>query len=856
MPDWLHLPLAVLAIGALCAAMPASADAKPLRPPAVPLVTHDPYFSIWSPADSLTDAPTIHWTGAPHRLTALIRIDGAVMRLMGTEPKDVPAMRQTALEVHPTRTAYRFAGEGLELTLTFMTPALPHDLDVLARPITYITFAARSADGKPHSVEVLFDASAEIAANTPDQHVQSERVTIGRLTALKAGTTEQPVLGKKGDNLRIDWGYLYVAAATDRIAAMAVTDANGRIAFAKTGALSLASRPSPLASDQSLAVALDMGRVGSRVVRRTVMIGYDDLWSIEYFRTKLRPYWRRNGDDMEAVLRKAADEQARLTTACARFDAEIERDLRAAGGEEYVRLGVLAYRQALAGNKLAADANGRPLLFPKENFSNGCIATVDVIYPMAPQFLLFSPTLVKAMLIPILDYAASPRWRWPFAPHDLGTYPRANGQVYGGGERTEENQMPVEESGNMLILMAALARIEGNADFAARYWPQLSRWAEYLKDKGFDPENQLCTDDFAGHLAHNVNLSAKAIMGLASYALLCDMRGEKERAEAYRALSRDFAARWVQAAADEGRYRLAFDRPGTWSQKYNLVWDRILGFGLFPDHVLKTEMAWYRRTQNRFGLPLDNRRDYTKLDWTVWTACLSGNRADFDALIAPVADWLNATPDRVPITDWYDTKTGKCVGFRARPVVGGLFIKLLYDASVWRRWARRDGTPDGPWAPLPAPPQVTAVVAAADREPAEWRYTFDEPGTGWEKPEFDDRSWSLGRSGFGTPQTPGAIIGTRWTGSRIWIRRTFQLRQSDLEGLRLWVHHDEDAVIYLNGVLAASLNGFVTEYGDVEISPTALAALRPGVNTLAVHCRQTAGGQYVDVGLVQVRNAR
>ncbi|MBM3495816.1 MAG: DUF4965 domain-containing protein, partial [Armatimonadetes bacterium] len=523
----LHLGLAVLVVSALCAVAPVSADMKPLRPPAVPLVTHDPYFSIWSPADALTAAPTMHWTGAPHRLHAVIRVDGSPMRLMGTEPQDVPAMRQTGLEVHPTRTVYQFSSDTVEVTLTFLTPALPHDLDLLARPITYITWEVRSKDRKAHAVQVLFDASAEIATDTPDQQVESERLSIGPLTALKVGTSEQPVLAKKGDNLRIDWGYLYVAAATDRIASMAVTDAEGRNTFAKTGALPLASGLSSRAHERTLGCAFDMGKVGSRAVQRTVMIGYDDIWSIEYFRTKLRPYWRRDGDDMAAILRKAADGQARLTTACARFDAQVEKDLRAAGGEAYVRLGVLAYREAFAGNKLAADANGRPLLFPKENFSNGCIATVDVIYPMAPQFLLFSPTLAKAMLVPVLDYAASPRWKWPFAPHDLGTYPKANGQVYGGGERTEENQMPVEESGNMLILMAALARVEGNADFAGRYWPQLTRWAEYLNAKGFDPENQLCTDDFAGHLAHNVNLSAKAIMGLASYAMLCEMRCDR-----------------------------------------------------------------------------------------------------------------------------------------------------------------------------------------------------------------------------------------------------------------------------------------------------------------------------------------
>ena len=611
----------------------------------------------------------------------------------------------------------------------------------------------------------------------------------------------------------------------------------------------------PAASAPVAAIALPPARVAGQAAEWLVLLAYDDLYSIQYMKRNLRPYWRRGGWEAADLLQAAAREFPALRERCAAFDAELMADLERAGGADYARLCALAYRQCFAAGKFVADAHGQPLQFPKENHSNGCIGTSDVFYPMSPQFLLFGPTLAKSFLVPFMNYAASERWTFPFAPHDLGTYPQANGQVYGGGERTEQNQMPVEESGNLLLLFAAIAQMEGRADFAGLYWPQLERWAAYLKDKGFDPDNQLCTDDFAGHLAHNVNLSAKAICALGAFGRLCAMRGDAARAEEYGKLARAFAARWVKEADDGDRFQLAFDKPGSWSQKYNLAWDRILGLDLFPPEVARKELAHYRKVQNDYGLPLDSRKDYTKLDWTLWTATLTQERADFDALLAPVMRFVNESPDRSPLTDWYQTKTARKVAMTARPVIGGVFLQMLYDRATWAKWAGRERTRAAGWAPRPRPPKVTAVVPTARDAQAVWRYTFDAPDAAWVQPGFDDSGWKEGPAGFGTAQTPGATVRTVWNTPDIWLRRVVELPEGAADRLALLVHHDEDVEIFLNGVPAAQAKGYLTDYEPMEIAGPARAALKPGPNLLAVRCRQTMGGQYVDVGLARVEPA-
>ena len=688
----------------LCTA-PFAAVAQPdtpaaLRAPATPLVVHDPYFSIWSASTRLTGGPTRHWTGVAQELNGIIRVDGKNYRYLGDANRNLPVLEETHREITPTRTVVNLQCAEIELTVTFLTPAFPEDLRVMARPITYLTWDVKSRDDAEHDVSLYFDADGAIATDRPDEPVVWSRAEIEGLHLLRVGTSSQPMLQKYGDDLRIDWGYFYLAIpAGEGTSELAAGNQTYRDSFIRSGKLPSGDdldQPrmpqSHYPSAPALNVLLPLGPVGKATVTRHMMLAYDDVYSVEYMHQKLLPYWRTEFPTFTALLQGAEHDYKSLMARSEKYDGELEHDLIQAGGPEYAAIATLAFRQAIGAHKLVEDANGVPFFMPKENFSNGSISTVDVLYPSSPMFLLLNPKLVEAQLEPVMRYAESAHWKFPFAPHDLGVYPLANGQLYGGGEISEEDQMPVEESGNMILMVAAIAHAERNTDFAARYWPLLTKWAEFLLAKGFDPENQLSTDDFAGHLAHNTNLSIKAIEALAAYSKLAEELGDHKAAKQYDSAAKSMASKWESMASEGDHYRLAFDKSGTWSQKYNLVWDRILDLNVFEPQIADKEIEFYKTHLNPLGLPLDNRATYTKLDWSIWSATLARDPADFQTLVHPVFKFLDITPDRVPMTDWYDTNSGHAVGFRARSVVGGVYIKLLADPALWSKWAGRSQT--------------------------------------------------------------------------------------------------------------------------------------------------------------------
>ena len=552
------------------------------------------------------------------------------------------------------------------------------DLDLLSTPVNYISYRVRSLDKKQHDVQMYVETTPQLAINELTQPTRSKVIRRNGINYVQAGTIDQPILARKGDGICIDWGYAYLAGNIGANTAVSLGNYYGmKNEFATKGSL-LPTQAECVTrrADQMPAMAYtdDLGEVGTDGKSGFLMLGYDDIYAIEYFYQPRMAYWKHDGKvSIFDAFERAKANYASVMERCRAYDEMILNDAEKAGGKEYSELCALAYRQVIAAHKLFKDADGNLLFFSKENNSNGCINTVDLTYPSAPLFLAYNPELQKGMMTSIFEYSASGRWNKPFPAHDLGTYPIANGQVYGG-------DMPIEEGGNMVVLAAAIAKVEGNANYAKKYWDLLTIWTDYLAEYGQDPENQLCTDDFAGHWAHNANLSVKAIMGVAAYSEMARMLGMDDVADRYAAKAKAMATKWEQMAREGDHYRLAFDRENTWSQKYNMVWDKMWNLNLFPNNVIEKEISYYQtKLQNPSGLPLDSRKEYTKSDWIMWTAAMSSDKATFEKFISPVYKYANETVSRVPLSDWHHTDSGKFVGFKARSVIGGYWMKVLMD---------------------------------------------------------------------------------------------------------------------------------------------------------------------------------
>ena len=720
---------------------------------------------------------------------------------------DTEQAKQNSVDVMATSSYYNFTCGPVDLDLVFTAPLLIDDFDLLSTPINYVSYQVKSNDGKKHDVQFYLATSAEMTVNENNQPTISETVTVDGIEYLKAGAEEQNILGRSGDMIAIDWGYLYIPAVNNGTVSVA-SCLDMESTFAETGKLAPSSK-TPVRSNfrgamPALAYMKDLG--STKEARSFMLIGYDEIYDMQYMHKNYKAYYARNGKTIFKAFKEFRDDYSSIMQRCRDLDKRIYDDGLAAGNVKYAEMLAGNYRLVMAAHKLFQDDSGKALYFSKENKSNGCVNTVDLTYPECPLYLVYNPELQKGMILSILDYALSDERKGKnCAAHDLGQYPLANGQVYG-------DSMPLEESANIIILANAICRITGDGEWLKPYRNVLKTWADYCYREGQNPGNQLCTDDFKGPSEQNTNLSIKAINAVAAYAELVPYIGGNSRdIERFRKYAADMALLWEADARDGDHYRMEFHRPGTWSQKYNLVWDRLWGYNNFPAEVAEREVAFYLNHQQRYGLPLDSRDLQTKLDWILWTACLADDTDTFLQFSDLAYKYIDETTSRIPLSDYFFSDNGRSCNFSARSVIGGLWMKVLKDkiqpkAPETFSWSPKGNHIKTRWAAQVDPDNVLAEYPRPLMQRADWLnlnglwdYAItDQNGS----PAAEDFSGEKILVPFAIESSLSGVMKPLEPGKALWYRREVSVPQN-WDGSRIILNFgavDYQASVYVGGI--------------------------------------------------------
>jgi len=665
--------------------------------PVYPLFIKDPNFSIWSSTEILNEKETETWYGETKKLYGFLKTQEGTYCFMGNASKFTPfnvkKATQTKLAVTAFSTDYEFLCGKTTLKIRFVSPLPLNDLELLSMPVCYMQYEIIGDKNAEISLFVNRNVAYNDIPETLDKRVRGGVLQLNGFESAFMGLVRQMPLSVSGDLVGADWGYWYLAGEQAW-----VLDEQELYAFLSNGYLSFVAD-----GDEKYIGAIN------KSIKGAILLGFDERISIDYFGDYRKGYYLENHTIIDAL-----DEMWYNREACEKKLFSFEQDLIARAelyGAAYRNVLFAALRQTIGGHKLIKDKDGNILFLSKECGSNGCIGTVDISYPSMPLFLLYNPELVKGMMRPILDFARMPVWEYDFAPHDVGTYPVCCGQIYAiwqeknkyharygeGGfwEKVKthfpfymlpENykpyefkmQMPVEECANMLIMFLAVYQADKDITFFEKNKDLCAKWVKYLVKYGLKPGNQLCTDDFAGHLKNNLNLAIKATVGIASYAQLLFECDEIEKGKEYRKIAESFAKEISDFADGKTHLPLTWGTSEeTFSLKYNFAFDKVLGLNLFNQELFEKEAEYYLSKAERYGVPLDNRKMYTKSDWLLWVARLTGDVQKRKALIGMIDDYLKTSPDRIPFGDWYETQDGSYHEFRARSVQGGCFILLI-----------------------------------------------------------------------------------------------------------------------------------------------------------------------------------
>ncbi|OTA84699.1 hypothetical protein M434DRAFT_83133 [Hypoxylon sp. CO27-5] len=682
----------VAGVALLCGSLVHAASSfSPARPPAIPLAVKGPYLNSWLNVGSdggnggyLAGEWPRFWTQQITGWAGFIRVDGKAYNWLGAPP-GADLVDQTDFSYTSTRSTFVMSvGGKVEMNITFLSPVTPSDLRRQSLVFSYLEVAVHSLDGANHDVQLYADVSAEWASGDLSAIVQWDYNSADGVAYHQFERQNQQPISET--NQLPNWGtWFWSTKDVDNLSWQSGADTDVRGAFINNGVLPNTKDTNFRAVQDSWPVfgfANDLGSVGSASVSTLYSIGitqdgainllgegsdlttYPSLWT-SYF-----------GSDVEAMtfFYNDYDEVSSLSTD---LDNKVASDSLAAAGQNYLTLTSLSVRQTFGALQFTG-TDSDPLIFLKEISSNSDIQTVDVIFPAIPLILYTNPALLNYLLKPLFLNQENGHYPNTNAIHDLGTFPVAKGYPDGTDE-----PMPLEECGNMIIMVLAYAQRTGDNDYLRQHYPILKQWAGYLVDEALIPADQISTDDFAGSLANQTNLGLKGIIGLRAMSEISDRTGNSDDASSYLDTATSYISQWqgfgLNTAADPPHATLSYGDEDSHGLLYNLYANSLLNFGDFvPESVYNMQSDFYPTVALEYGVPLDTRHTYTKTDWMLWCAAIA-NTDTQDTIIRLVAGWIDSTPTNRALTDLYDAQTGDYPGglqFTARPVVGGHFALL------------------------------------------------------------------------------------------------------------------------------------------------------------------------------------
>ena len=667
--------------------------------PAYPLFLKDPYFSVWSAGDELAKTETSFWTGKERKTYGIIEVDGKSYCFLGNA-KNVEKLMQTDVTITTFRTIYTFAHKAFNLTVSFFSPLPANHCEILACPVCYLEY---NVEPKKELKEVKISLSLHqewCYNDMGNTEMRGDVMAFENMDVAYFGLNRQHVFNKTADKYGADWGYYYLAA--QKCYYHPIKDFNSITEYDN------ASKKEGVKYITAQNEYTDV----KKEVNGKISVAFDDIVSINYYGEMLRGYYFKDGKTIIDAIKYSVNSYDEICRICADIEKDIAQNTRTYG-EQYEAVVNASYRQVMAAHKLVEDRKGRLLFLSKECGSCGCIATVDVTYPTMPMLAYCNPELLRASVEPIFDFAKMDAWEYGFAPHDAGMYPFCNGQYYGVYDKIEgrycrtlnyynglnggkdvlpqyylypkgsnlydyDRQMPVEECGNMILICAFYMVCGGDTQWIKAQIPALTKWCDYLIHKGLIPENQLCTDDFLERMDKNVNLAIKSVVAIGAFGKMLAFLGQDGSMYMQVAKTR---AREIETYFKDRHMPFTFDSSEeTFSAKYNLVPDKLLGLNLFQIETLEREVDTCLKNSCEYGIPLDHRTKMSKTDWTMWMAAVTDVEEKYKKIIKLVHNLLVKGPDRMPFIDWIgDAETGASKQFVNRTVQGSMFILLLKD---------------------------------------------------------------------------------------------------------------------------------------------------------------------------------